>query len=103
MSFVALLTLCGALVSGGRATPAPGSLVAYVRARADLSPAEREGWERVVRRQFGPAGLVAESADRPELGAARSILAAGLFLEAPAERAVAAAWAGYRSVRAAVP
>lgn len=101
-----LITLLGTSLSSGvvRAkAPPEASLLDWIDGRDDLPRADRNRYKKVIRLRFGGAALNEHTADRPEIGVAKSILASALFMGVPAKKAADAAWEGWRGALGYVP
>ncbi|MEQ8978583.1 MAG: hypothetical protein RL846_11685, partial [Deltaproteobacteria bacterium] len=80
-----------------------GTLLDFVKGRNDLSKRERARWTRAVKLRFGGAALNDEAEDRPEIGVAKAILSAAIFMGVKPKKAVDAAWEGWRGALGYVP
>ncbi len=80
-----------------------GTLLDFVKGRDDLSKRERARWTRAVKLRFGGAALNDEAEDRPEIGVAKAILSAAIFMGVKPKKAVDAAWEGWRGALGYVP
>lgn len=100
-----LLPLLLLLGGTGRAVAAEeeGSLVQYLKQRDDLTRRQRGRWIRAVRTRFGAAAIEEETASKPELGVAKAILSAAIFMQAKPKEAARAAWEGWRGALGYVP
>lgn len=100
--FVAVLGVVG--VPEGTALAKNGeTLLDYVKGRDDLTRKERKKWSRAVRLRFGGAALNEETEARPEIGVAKKILSAAIFMRVPPKKAADAAWEGWRGALGYVP
>lgn len=80
-----------------------GSLLDYLKERDDLPRRSRGLWIKAVKLRFGGVAFDHETSGRPELGAAKSILAAAIFMRVSPKDAAQGAWDGWRSVLNDVP
>ena len=79
------------------------TLIEYIQGRDDLSRKERKLWERRIRLRFGGTALDEETPETVELGVAKSILSAAIFMRASPKQAADAAWEGWRGALGYVP
>jgi len=101
---ILLFLAFGVDVSEGHAKRSrDGNLLSYVRARKDLSSKERAKWVKALRRQFGGTVLQKHTNDRPELGVAKEVISAAIFMRAPPKKGILAAWEAWRGVMGYVP
>ena len=79
------------------------NLIEYIRGRKDLTRRERIRWENAIRMSFGGTALDPHTSLRPELGVAKAILSAGIFMQAKPKAAAQAAREGWLDVQKFVP
>ena len=79
------------------------NLLEYIRGREDLTRSQRTKWERAIRLSFGGNAFDEHSDLRPELGVAKAILSAGIFLQADPKKAARAAREGWLDAQKFVP
>ncbi|MEL6187345.1 MAG: C40 family peptidase [Myxococcota bacterium] len=91
------------LVRPKRAWASAESLAEYIASREDLDTATQLSWARAVRRRFGGVSLDRETEASPEIGVAKAILSAAIFMDSDPRVAVDSAWEGWRSAMNQVP
>ncbi len=100
---LASLLVVPLLLVTSSAEAASGTLLDFVKGRSDLSRSERARWHKAVKLRFGGAALNDEAEDRPEIGVAKAILSAAIFMGVKPKKAVDAAWEGWRGALGYVP
>jgi cell wall-associated NlpC family hydrolase len=79
------------------------TIVGYLEKRDDLGRSDRQRWIREVKKRFGAAAIDEDSADKPEIGVAKAILSAAIFMGVKPKEAAASAWEGWRGALGYVP
>ena len=79
------------------------SLVGYLKKRDDLSRRQRQRFIREVKKRFGGTAIDGEVGGKPEIGVAKSILSAAIFMRKKPDEAAKAAWEGWRGAIGYVP
>lgn len=79
------------------------TLLDYIRSRDDLTPKERQKWERELKKRFGGAALNEESERNVEVTVAKAILSSALFNRVDPARACQAAWNAWHNALGFVP
>ena len=79
------------------------NLIQYIKKRRDLTRKERGAWEKAIRFRFGGTAFDRHTEDRPELGVAKAILSAAIFMQADPKKAAKAAREGWLDVQKFVP
>lgn len=97
-------TVVVAAPAGAQSSAAEGAtLLEWIQGRKDLPRRTRSQWARAIRLRFGGAALEPDTAERPEIGVAKSILSSALFMGVAPKEAAAAAWEGWRGALGYVP
>src|SRR5262245_14035966 len=79
------------------------TLLDYIRGRDDLPKNARKKWEDAIKKKFGGSALKEESEVNVEITVAKEILSAAIFMGIEPDKAVSAAWEGWRGALGYVP
>ena len=100
--FLAAVTVV-LLSAPGSASAGQETLLEYIKGRDDLTRRERVAWTKAVRLSFGGSALDKQTKERPELGVAKAILSAGIFMRAKPRATARAAREGWTDAMKFVP